>query len=366
MTGCLAWAWPTAAQSVTVVVPQTGPAHEAWQALEEGRYRDAVPLFERALQRTPPDPVLLLGSGIVARRLGQTDVAQASFTQALQINPALTPASLLLGMILRERGDLDGGIRVYEAALVRAPNNAQLQAHLDRWRREAELHSGFRQAGAGHFTVLFEGAAEEAIAKTAVEILEGAYVRIGDALLVYPSEPMTVILYTRDQFRDITRSPAWAGGLFDGRIRIPVQGGLRDRREFERVLVHEYVHAVVHSVAPSGLPMWLSEGTAVALERQVPAEALRSADRSAADVTPDELRGSFATLPAERVVSAYNASGSLVRAIIDRVGLLGLVALMTDLSAGENFDEAFAARVQVPFSAFVDEWRSAGRAGLMR
>jgi hypothetical protein len=50
-----------------------------------------------------------------------------------------------------------------------------------------------------------------------------------------------------------------------------------------------------------------------------------------------------------------------VRTIIDRVGLIGLMALITDLGAGENFDEAFTARVQISFSEFVREWRTGGR-----
>ena len=37
---------------------------------------------------------------------------------------------------------------------------------------------------------------------------------------------ITVVLYSREQFRDITRSPQWAAGMFDGEIRVPVHGTL--------------------------------------------------------------------------------------------------------------------------------------------
>jgi hypothetical protein len=52
-----------------------------------------------------------------------------------------------------------------------------------------------------------------------------------------------VILYTREQF---PRHHAIAGlgwRSFDGRIRVPVQGALQNRAEFERVLAHEFTHA---------------------------------------------------------------------------------------------------------------------------
>jgi hypothetical protein len=99
-----------------------------------------------------------------------------------------------------------------------------------------------------------------------VAILEAAYWRIGTALYTYPADVITVVLYTREQFRDVTRSPEWAGGAFDGRIRVPVLGALQNIKEFERVLTHEFTHALVRSIAPRGVPTWLNEGLAVLFE----------------------------------------------------------------------------------------------------
>ena len=61
---------------------------------------------------------------------------------------------------------------------------------------------------------------------------------------------MTAILYTRQQFRDITKSPSWAAAAYDGRIRIPVLGALKDPAELDRVVTHEFVHAVIHQMYP--------------------------------------------------------------------------------------------------------------------
>ena len=49
-----------------------------------------------------------------------------------------------------------------------------------------------------------------------------------------------MILYSNQQFRDITRAPAWAGGGYDGRIRLPVSGALRSPQSLDRVVIHEY------------------------------------------------------------------------------------------------------------------------------
>src|SRR5204862_4087546 len=37
-------------------------------------------------------------------------------------------------------------------------------------------------------------------------------------------ENMVVTLYTQKQFFNITEAPSWAGGVNDGKLRIPIQG----------------------------------------------------------------------------------------------------------------------------------------------
>ena len=64
-------------------------------------------------------------------------------------------------------------------------------------------------------------------------MLEAAYARIGAALATYPAEPITVVLYTREQFQDVTRLPTWAAGNYDGRIRVPVPDEHSTRDQFE-------------------------------------------------------------------------------------------------------------------------------------
>jgi len=344
------------AQEAMVVIPPTPQARDAWQALEEGRFTDAVPLFTHALRATPGHPTLLLGAGLVQRRLGNVEGARGALTRALQTEPALTPASLLLGMMLYEQGDVHGAIKVYESALFRAPGHAQLTAHLERWRREADAQAGFLRADGGRFTVLFEGPAEEALAQAALDILDDAYARVGDALFVYPAEPVQVVLYTAEQFRDVARSPEWAGGLYDGRIKLPVRGALQNREEFARVLTHEYVHAVVRRMAASGVPAWLNEGLAVYLERPTPPRGRPDPRVSRGTGPVAALPTSFAALPAPAVKGAYEASGAAVAAMVDRVGMAAVAALITDVGRGARFEQAFASHILMSFDEFAREF----------
>jgi hypothetical protein len=330
--------------------PDLGRA--GWAAINAGHAADAAAAFDEALKKNPTNPSLLLGAGVAAHLLGRADDARRWLSDALRIDPSLTSASLLLGDILYRAGDLDGAIGVYEQALANRPQNAQLAKKLEAWRKESDLHSRFGQRLGDHFTVLFEGPAEAKLAEKAVAILESAYWRIGTALNTYPVDVITVVLYTREQFRDITQSPSWAGGVFDGRIRLPVQGALQNPAEFERVLTHEFTHALVRAVAPRNVPQWLNEGLAVTFEGSPAGE--REAQLRAAKTRPTltSLEGSFAPLDRPAAVVAYAESAAAVQAMLDLGGANAISTLLTDLGRGLPFAEAFERNMLVSYAEF--------------
>ena len=114
--------------------------------------------------------------------------------------------------------------------------------------------------------MLFEGRNDDALARRAVDFLEGAYRTVGNTLSTYPTQTITVLLYTEQQFHDITRAPAWSGGSYDGQIRIPTKGELKNPGQLERILIHEYVHALVAQLGSRRVPQWVNEGLATALD----------------------------------------------------------------------------------------------------
>src|SRR5690606_19588527 len=161
------------------------------------------------------------------------------------------------------------------------PGNDLLEQRLADWRKEADVQSRFYQSHGAHFTVLFEGAADDALARRVVAILEDAYYRLGATLSTYPARTVTVVLYTDERFRDIARLPAWAGGLYEGRIKIPAKGAFDQADEIKRVLEHQLVHATVAAIAGPGVPAWLNEGLATALEPGGPEWASAHLERDA-------------------------------------------------------------------------------------
>src|SRR5216684_6648826 len=157
-----------------------------WEAIRAGQIKEASRLFHDAIAENAHDATMLLGAGLAAHLQGQEMEARTALQEAVRLNPKLTAASLLLGDISYRMGDLETAVRTYEAALEVEPNNAQILGRLESWRKEAALHNRFQQSLSPHFTVLFEGPAEQRLAAAAVDALEAAYWRIGTTLLAYP------------------------------------------------------------------------------------------------------------------------------------------------------------------------------------
>jgi tetratricopeptide (TPR) repeat protein len=339
---------PALAQQRTVAqLARTG-----WDALNAGRIQEAAVAFDEALRSGPQQATTLLGAGLAARLQGRNDDARRLLVDALKLEPALTPASLLLGSTLYQAGDLDGAIETYQRALALDPKNPQLARQLEVWRKEADLHSGFRQTLGDHFTVMFEGPAEAELADRAVTSLEAAYWRIGTALSTYPAGVITVILYTRDQFRDITRSPAWAGGSFDGRIRVPVQGALQNSAEFERVLAHEFTHALIQSLAARGVPTWLHEGLADCFDGSDYRRKAQQVQTAEARLPLARLEDSFENLTAKEAALAYAQSAVAAHTLLDDAGAPAIVSLLTDVGRGVPFATAFERHMPMSYADF--------------
>ena len=320
-------------------------------ALEARRFGDALAAFTKAAEMQPSDASLCFGAGVAAFMLGKNEVAQARFECALARNPAFLPAAMWLADLHYRAGRLADAISIYETAQRRSPTPRDLQPQLDLWRKELALQSRFRDARSEHFVVLFEAGDEGPLAADVIRRLETAYRRIVGTVGVAPSERITAVIYTRDQFNDITRLADWSVAAYDGRIRVPVDEASREAGELDRILSHEFVHALVAQVGGRTVPAWINEGLATVLE---PAgsgdvEALaRPGDRRAFSRLP----GSFVGLSRHDAELAYASSAHAVRRLIERRGIEALVALLEDLGQGATFARAFQQRLAMRYEDF--------------
>jgi tetratricopeptide (TPR) repeat protein len=337
---------------ISQAIAQTSPKAamleaSAWDALEAAQYEQAASAFRDAIAGDRDNPQLHLGAALAAFALRRDTDARASLDRLLQLEPGSTMGRELLGRVLYRTGDLDGAVRAFEALVAGGAIGSIITTTRERWKREAELHDRMHVAVGNGVTVAFEGPEDATLAERALASMERATSRIWDTLSYYPVRPIAIVLYTNEQFRDITRAPAWAAGSFDGTVRVPMRGAIEKPEEFDRVLAHEYVHALIHELAPSDVPAWLDEGLAAALESEAPPPT-----KQVPDVSIRTLTRSFGRLSGDDARKAYEASAYAVQRLIDEAGGFAIANLLRDLGAGEPFERAFEHRIGRSFQDF--------------
>ena len=332
------------------------PAPEAWEALSRGDAAKAGSLFREALDRSPHNPILHFGAGWAAYELGRYDAATSALKRALEYDASFAQAAALLGAVAYANSDLDLAIRSMEKAAALAPDDARIRQQLEEWRGESAVHAGLAERTTVRFRVLYEGTKQQAIGDRVSSVLESAYWTIGKQLNTYPGEALTVILYTNKQFQDITRAPAWAGGGYDGRIRLPVNGALRTPGTLDRVVRHELVHAMIAHIAPRNVPTWVNEGLASVLESADRTWVKKALAKTREVFALEDLSEGFGHLNGAEAMIAYAESAVAAEILCERLGPnLGVFVQM--VGSGHTPDQALST-LNVNPEAFHAEWRN--------
>ena len=310
--------------------------------------------FAAATDLAPEWAGLWYGRGYAEYLLGRDRIAERSLRRSIELDGSRGNAYQVLGELLYRIGRVDQAIKIYETAKRTAQNGGEFQARLDEWKQEQQLQDGFDKASGAHFRVLFEGRNDDALARRAVSLLEAAYRNVGNTLSTYPTQTISVLLYTEQQFHDITRAPAWSGGSYDGQIRIPTKGALENPGQLKRILIHEYVHALVAQLGGRRVPQWVNEGLATALEPGGLDRSRSVLSRVASRPSLKDLDGGFARFTSDSVSIAYATSAVAVnRMMYLRGGASGVVILLRDLGQGVPFETAFHRRMGLWYDEFV-------------
>ncbi|MBI3994554.1 MAG: tetratricopeptide repeat protein [Nitrospirae bacterium] len=334
----------------------------AWKQVEARQYQDALLNYQSAILLKPDEPSFFAGQGLAYYRLNEGDRAVETLKRAVELDPNHPDVYIIIGDIYYQRDEIEMAAGYYEKGLELDPANEPLRRQLAKTRREEKVETGFQRQASRAFTVKFEGREEQKAARQVLEDLEEAYREIGQAMSFYPPDPVTVILYTGQQFQDVTRSASWTKGIYDGKIRIPIGGAERNPELLRRVLFHEYTHAVVHGLSNGlNVPTWLNEGLAVYFEtggRSSREGLLFRQLRSGTPLVPlARLHGSFMGLSDAQASLAYAESEAAVRALVDRYDLYRVRQLLEDLGNRKTFPAAFADQFMVPYETFQSEWQ---------
>jgi len=317
---------------------------QAIQALDAGLDAKAVELFEQCHTGVPTEAVFTANLAEALARLGSSEFDRGGAEDEKHAILHMTRAAEL------------------------APDRADIQRRLAQMKALAKSEEGMWTDESEHFVLTYDGSRGELLwgSREITMPLERAYQEFGELFGFFPVEDgrakIRVILYKKDGFHDATGIGHWAGGLFDGAVRVPVENLGREKETLVRVLRHESAHAFVHELGGRDVPGWLNEGLAQRLEcdsMQLAAATLDAARRKlhgAKLIGLKDLSGSLGDQKdAERIAFAYAQSLAFVGWIERTYGDRVPYEMVAGCKSAQGFDAAFEARTGVKLAdAFAD------------
>jgi tetratricopeptide (TPR) repeat protein len=299
--------------------------------------------LRRALRFVPNHPVLLLHLASLEAEQQRYAVALDRLRQVLD-DPAISfEAYRLQGWIYYQQEELERALAAWKRALEQR-SDTELEAMVARAEREARAVERYRDHASGRFLLRYEGseAGSERLVASIMEALDSMHDTLASTFNVLPNQATVVLLYPNETFYELTGTPPWVHGIYDGKIRVPIQGLTSLTARLEQVLRHELVHAFVSLKTHKRAPRWLQEGLAQyhagqhpPVSRQTFRPLFEPRDGSALA----RIQAGFGGEPGQ-VMAAYAATLPVVEALQRRYGSGDMERFLEALGRGESVEQA--------------------------
>jgi predicted negative regulator of RcsB-dependent stress response len=318
---------------------------------------EAVEQFQSSLNfssgRTDVQVANLLSLAYINLVQSKYSAALEYLGRARRLAPKSAAVAQLSGWAYYGLNQVDEAIREWQAAQ-RIQPSPELAAALEKAERDNAAESETRETNSGHFNLRYQGSATPQLAAEILSTLEEHFRTIQSTLRFTPAEPIGVVLYTQQAFRDITQAPTWAAAGNDGRIRVPVQGVTSVSDQLSRELKHELVHSFVFQKTRGRCPGWLNEGLAQSIEGRRSdhdtAVALVSAYERGQYIPLKNLEGSWTRLSPAAARFAYAWGLAAVEYIIANSGTWGIERLFDRFDEDPSFESAMRASLQTNYA----------------
>lgn len=282
--------------------------------------------------------------------------ARVEFLQAGEGSEPL----IYLGKISYDTGDLPEALSLWHRARELDPANQILPALIDKAKRELAVESAMDRGYSSMFDLSFDAELPAGLSAQVLDALEDAYNSVGADLGVFPTARIPVLLYTRKDYGSVTAGPDWSGGLYDGKIRLPVGGTTEITPELRAVLFHEFTHVLTAQLTRGNIPTWLNEGLAEIEGRKEFAPPLAELHAGSELLPLATVSGPFAAMGSAEAGLAYRQSHSMARFMVSSYGWHPMRQLLKHLGEQASLAEAVAAAYSdwaLDLDGILRQWR---------
>ncbi|MDU0459402.1 MAG: tetratricopeptide repeat protein [Geobacteraceae bacterium] len=319
--------------------------------------------FLKALELYPEEPVYALLRGICNYHLKKYDVARYELERARNLKADSAEVLYYLGLVEYETENRSQAIELWEKALKLSPGRKEIIDLLAKSRKEIVVESRMDRGHSSRFDLSYDPGVDAGFALAILDVLESAANLVNAELGHFPEVRVPVGIYKRDDFKTVTDSPDWAGGFYDGKIRLPF-GALNEITPVMRgVLFHEYAHVVIFELTRGNCPLWLNEGIAEMFGRMQYNRPMSEFGRAARKKTFNDFRkleSDFSSLSTADAALAYQQSYALVNFMVTSYGWHIVRQILSSLGGGMTIDEAMLLALKdfnLGYDGVVGAWR---------
>jgi hypothetical protein len=313
--------------------------NRATRLLADGQLREATELFRSCVEELPGHKTYVGNLCEALIRLSRFEVDQ---------NYDLVRGIELLGEAL--------------ALETEREDRAALGQLLERWKAEWDVSKDDLVESSLFFELIYDPSRDDLLYRSheVLGLLDQAYVELTEWFLVDPvrtnNRKLRVSFYNGEEFDRITGLGDWAGGVFDGTIRLSVEVLDLESERWSRVARHELVHAFILALGGQDVPGWLNEGLAQWLDYSSFENSRRASQVSIAKERLSggelfrfsDLQGSLASwTDQDAITRAYAQSLATVAFIDGYYGRDALLAMVEGSSEEGGVVAAFRNRTSV-------------------
>jgi len=290
------------------------------------------------------------------------DLAEQTALASLKQDDLNPLAYELLGDIYNLQHRLPEAKSNYEIAY-HLQSSPRLKEKLEKIGKEAVLEKTLSTYQEEHFLIKYYGDDEIYEGFELRELLRETYREISKEFGHYFRHKVTVLLYDNEDFQELVNQPHWVAGVYDGKIRMPINRSVFGEQEIRATARHEMTHAFVAAIADRKAPPWLNEGLAVYQESKVrPWDGLvfDSAVKTGTLFTIDQLMGQASALSFRDpllVALFYQQCHQLTAYLVERYGMFKIKQMLERFAEGDNSYAAIRNVLRISPSRLEREWK---------
>jgi len=289
------------------------------------------------------------------------DLAKDVLQESIKFSKDNSMAYEILGDMAYLQQNLKGAREYYTRAFG-LKRTKTLEEKLEKLTREAPVEEKLDLYADEHFIIRYKERIQDQFGGgfEIREYLRQAYKAISQDFGFYPTDKVAVLLYTEEEYRELSKTPVWTAGHFDGKIRLPAYEKKIHVRELNKLIWHELTHFFVQNLSQSRCPTWLNEGLAQYEENKVKPINLtyfRVAVNKKYLLSMDELgKGIAENQDATEVLLFYQQSFVITKHLVDRYRMFKIKQMLTEFGKGKTTDEVFKEVLGVSPRAFEIKW----------